>query len=217
MSRALPIPTHQTLTSVKHDAASVAPTEKDPAVHVAPFDAVIRFLIARSKRRTLLRGLIVAALGIPTSIFPESTGARKRRHHRKNRTNPPQLNAFGCLDVGQTCRGLDELCCSGICEGTKPKKGERDKSQCIAHNTGGCSPLQDLCTTDPNTLCGATGVCARTTGNAGFCLDSTVGQLNCVACKKDADCTAGFGPGAACLVCDVACPATRTVCAPPAA
>jgi hypothetical protein len=127
------------------------------------------------------------------------------------------FNAFGCLDVGQKCRGNDELCCSGLCEGQKPKQGERDKSRCTPHNTGGCSPAQDFCLTDPNTRCGATGICARTTGNAGFCLQIPADQLNCTACKRDADCTVGFGPGAACVVCDVACPGTRTSCAAAAA
>jgi hypothetical protein len=181
------------------------------------FEAVIRTMRRTPSRRDVVRGLASAALGLVLVRVSPGTDAKKRRNKKRKRQELPPPNAFGCLDVGQKCRGKDELCCSGICDGKKPKKGEPDKTQCISHNTGGCSPQQDLCTTDPNTRCGATGICARTTGNVGFCLQSTPEGLNCGACKKDADCTAGFGPEAACIVCDVACPGTRTICAPPGA
>jgi hypothetical protein len=187
-------------------------------MHVARIDVVIRSLAARAPRRGVLAVLAGVVLGLTAAGPAPNTDAKRRRKKKRRKKQPPlQFNAFGCLDVGQKCRGRDELCCSGICDGKKPQKGEPDKTRCLAHNTGGCAPQQDLCTTDPNTRCGASGICARTTGNAGFCLLSPPDGLNCSACKNDADCVVGFGPGAACTVCDVACPGTRTICAPPAA
>jgi hypothetical protein len=175
------------------------------------FDDPVRALIGAISRRGLLHCLAAAGL-----MLPRSSGVTEARK-RKKRSEKPKPNAFGCLNVGQRCSGSNEKCCSGICQGKKPKKGKKDKSKCVAHNTGGCSPEQDFCTTDPNTPCGVDGVCGRTTGNAGYCIDQTV-ELPCAACKRDTDCELGFGPGAACLICEIACPETGgTVCAPAAA
>jgi hypothetical protein len=188
----------------------------------------------------MLGGLAATVFGLATTLPGWSAMAKnkdkrrrnkkanRRKNRKKNRKRQndqppqpppsPQLNEFGCIDVGQLCFGRGDLCCSGICDGAPPQNGEPDARTCAAHNTGGCSPDQDFCTTDPNTRCGATGTCARTTGNAGFCLQPPPeDQLNCSACKRDADCTLGFGPGAACIVCEVACPETRTICVAPAA
>jgi hypothetical protein len=188
---------------------------------VARIEAVVRALTASLSRRGVPRLLASTAFGF-TAIGHAPNAAAKKRGKKKRQKNqePPAFNAFGCLDVGQKCRGRDALCCSGICDGKKSKRGERDKTRCVAHNTGGCSPEQDLCVVDANIRCGAAGFCGRTTGNAGFCVGQPEpdGGLACAACRKDADCTVGFGPGAACVVCDAACPETGgTLCAPPAA
>jgi hypothetical protein len=55
--------------------------------------------------------------------------------------------------------------------------------------------------------CGTGGVCYQTTGQASFCAEFGT----CSACKKDADCEASHGPGAACAVC-ATCPG-GTLCA----
>ena len=48
----------------------------------------------------------------------------------KKKNKKPKNNAFGCLNVGQACNGKNDKCCSGICDGKKPKKGKKDKSKC---------------------------------------------------------------------------------------
>ncbi|MGH2616808.1 MAG: hypothetical protein ACRDJC_16355 [Thermomicrobiales bacterium] len=156
------------------------------------FDRLTRSLAAASSRRLLLRGL--AALGLAVGSVPAVARAKKRR-------KKPQLNAFGCVDVGGACRGNDALCCSGICQGKKPKKGKKDRSRCVAHNVGGCTIGQDVCLGVAST-CGTVegSSCFRTTGKASFC--GVRDQSDCVDCTKDTDCEAAFGQGAACLVCD---------------
>ena len=147
--------------------------------------------------QTARRGLIGAlAAGL---IAPTTATAKKRRKRR--RRGQPTPNAFGCLDVGVACRGNSDACCSGICQGKKPKRGQKDTSRCAAHNTGGCLPENNSCGLDvPDIPCGADGLCVTTTGNAGFCINIREGA--CAACRRDADCQGAFGPGAACMLCD---------------
>jgi hypothetical protein len=158
------------------------------------FDTIIRSLSETSSRRTILGGL--ATLGAVALRFPGATGAKKRK-------KKPQPNAYGCLDVGQKCAGNSALCCSGISQGKKPKKGKPDKRKCAGHNALSCQVGQDSCI-EGNKYCGTNGLCLQTTGKAGFC-----GHLGiCADCQKDADCEAMKGPGAACVVCAAACPGT---------
>ena len=99
----------------------------------------------------------------------------------------------------------DTHCCSGICEGKKPKKGKKDKSRCAAHHTGGCLPGQDSCNSGSESFpCGTNAACFQTTGKAGFC-SATAG--NCFDCTKDTDCEF-FGAGSACVICFGECPQT---------
>ncbi len=148
-------------------------------------------------RRVLLRGGLLAAAGWPG---PADAGARK-----KHRT-PPIFNRYGCVDVGNPCRGRDELCCSGICQGKKPKKGKRDQSRCVGHHEDICQPgqLSIPCggTDESTALCtlpnGESGLCERTTGNTSYCAGS---YIVCEPCGKDADCHARCGAGAACITC----------------
>jgi hypothetical protein len=160
------------------------------------FVELTRALRARPSRRLVLRALAGAGAGFAAWPPPESGRAKRKR-------KPPlRLNAFGCVDVGQPCRGSDANCCSGICQGKKPKKGEKDKSRCIAHDTGGCPAGYAPCST-PHVSCttqaGADGFCATTTGNAGYCTTGTGGE--CFPCAKDADCREVCGPAAACIAC----------------
>jgi hypothetical protein len=129
---------------------------------------------------------------LSTTFLLGSADATKKR--KKPR---PRLNAFGCVDVGQPCRGNDALCCSGLCGGKKPKHGQKDKRRCIAHNGGACHAEQDSCS--PRLFpCGVNGNCVRTTGQASFCGKGGV----CEVCTKDEDCVAlAYGPGAACIIC----------------
>jgi hypothetical protein len=158
-------------------------------------NALVRFLTG--SRRALLGG----ALLIPVGGRGVSDASAK-----KYRRKPVVLNLYGCVDVGNACRGNDDLCCSGICQGKKPKRGKRDKSRCVAHHVDICQPGQKslrcggsdetfvFCTL-PN---GETGLCERTTGNASYCAGS---HVVCESCAKDADCLALCGPGAACITC----------------
>jgi hypothetical protein len=163
-------------------------------------------------RRHLLRGLVAVGVGLGGLLLPGVAGARKTRTRtrEKRRRNP-----IGCVNVGKPCRGNDRLCCSGICQGKKPKKGKRDTSRCAAHDATTCQAGdQDPgCTVAELVICttstGYAGICATTTGNAGYCHASTT----CFACATDAECKAVCGARAACLPC-TACAATGgTMCA----
>ena len=159
-------------------------------------DSLARSLGAANSRRRAL----AAALGGLVTLGVLPAGAKK------GKTKKPKKNAFGCLNVGQPCRGKSGTCCSGICQGKKPKKGEKDKSKCVAHNEGGCTAERSVCVTgSPTSFCGPEAVCLATTGNAGFCANvagnSFSQEVNCRVCGKDTDCeAAGFGQGAACVL-----------------
>ncbi len=170
------------------------------------FDTFIRTLGAGHSRRMLLlsSGTI---FGLIATLMP-GNGLAKKKNRKK-----PKNNAFGCLNVGKACNGKNAKCCSGVCQGKRPKKGDKDKSECKAHNVGSCRANQDNCVASTGP-CGTEGACFRTTGNASFCGGNGV----CLACKKDTECEAlGFGVGAACAVC-IECQATGgTGCSPAAA
>jgi hypothetical protein len=142
--------------------------------------------------------------------------ARKRHRKHKHRKPKLQRNHFGCVAVGGTCLGDNANCCSGICEGKKPKKGKKDTSVCAAHDTAGtCSSDTDTCTIGQSVNCAdnPSCICLLTTGNAGFCGDASGGRgSQCRNCIRDTDCQQEFGPGAACIVfggtCSDACPDT---------
>jgi hypothetical protein len=182
-----------------------------PRLDGKTFDAAIRQLATRLSRRGLLGAASALTLGIAAARATDGIEARKRKN--RTRAKKLQLNAFQCVDVGGKCRGSDANCCSGVCQGKKPKKGQKDKSTCIAHDVGGCQAGQDVCVGDA-VLCpnASTGTCFRTTGNASFC--GLKGD--CVACRKDADCVAEFGEGAACVPCGNSCIDTVTACVPAA-
>jgi hypothetical protein len=175
------------------------------------FDDITRFLTTFPSRRMLLRGSVAAVIGLTAGWVPGGPDAKKKQRKRKRK---PELNAYGCVDVGKPCRGNDGLCCSGVCDGTKPRNGKKDRSRCVAHDTGGClAGLQEpFCggTDVPCLISGNTGFCNTTTGNAGFCTSDT----ECFACTKDADCIPFCGPHAACIVCGNEC-AIGTACTGP--
>jgi hypothetical protein len=171
------------------------------------FDQITRLLTAGSSRRVALRGL-AATLGGSAARLPMAS-ARKRRGKLVR-------NAFGCVAVAGQCRGKDRVCCSGRCDGKKPRKGEKDRRRCVAHDTGGCRVGQR------NQRCGGVdiqcrggaglvGVCETTTGNAPYCASG----YSCAPCATDEDCRSVCGPQAACLPCGYYC--DGPVCAGPAA
>lgn len=170
------------------------------------FDGMTRALVGGS-RRGVLAGL-AGSLGLAVITRP-GIDARKKKKKRKKQTPKVGPNAYGCVDVGKPCRGNSGNCCSGICEGNKPRKGKKDTSRCVAHNTGGCQATDDYCKTGVAVACGTSSICLETTGKAPFCgLDD--GTAACAACTRDADCeTAGFGSGAACIVCPGKCALTQ--------
>jgi hypothetical protein len=177
------------------------------------FGALTRFITTESSRRRMLGGM-VSALGAhlaPIALHAthaknknKNKNKKRRKKKRKNRTATGQLqvNGFGCVNVGGACLGDSANCCSGICAGGTPKKGKRDTSRCVAHDTGGCQPAGNICNAAGpacTTSTGETGRCFTTTGNAGYC----VGNAEIFSCKRDADCQAlqEFGQQAACLAC----------------
>jgi hypothetical protein len=159
------------------------------------FDTVHKSVARSRSRREAARSL---ALLLPFAL-PRLTEAKQRK------TAEP--NAFGCLPVGQKCRGKNSKCCSGICQGKKPKKGKKDKSRCVGHDGSTCRPGQHTgeCGGVANIACttsvGLAGSCATTTGNAAYCLSSG----ECFPCTRDADCQAVCGPQAACIQCATEC------------
>jgi hypothetical protein len=167
------------------------------------FDALARALTGNASRRGILGGGL-AALGLGT-LRPVVGTARKKRRRKLQR------NAFGCVNVGGKCRGNDDNCCSGICDGKKPKRGEKDRSRCAGHDASTCQAGQDTCAGTffpcPNSR-SPFARCVITTGNAPYC----AGDVFCRSCARDADCPLEeFETGAACIVC-AGCPET-TACA----
>jgi hypothetical protein len=167
------------------------------------FDALTRSFAAGVSRRTILGG-VLATVGLG-ALSPTVDAARKKKKKKKL-----QLNAFGCVDVGKPCRGKDSKCCSDICQGKKPKKGKKDRSECVGHDESTCLRGQHLAecggvaNVDCLTSAGLPGRCSTTTGNAGYCLTDG----DCFPCKRDADCQAVAGPRAACIPCAAECVAT---------
>jgi hypothetical protein len=165
------------------------------------FDAWTKaFTADQTNRRTTLLGTTSAALGLLIARFPDSADAKKRKKKRKKKL---VLNEFGCVDVGGKCRGNDGNCCSGVCQGKKPKKGKKDKSACVAHNTGGCTLERNVCVTGDGeeSACGQQRftVCTETTGSDAFC--ANIDTAECRICNTDADCEAqGFPIGSACII-----------------
>jgi hypothetical protein len=173
-------------------------------VDASLFDALARAFIQEPSRRGLLSGLGAAALSVSALRRPWSAEAKKKRKKKLKK------NEFGCVNVGGKCKGNSANCCSGICEGKKPKKGKKDKSRCVGHNESNCQVEDDACTGLPvgcTTTAGVGGLCVLTTGNAPYCLADEV----CSPCTKDTDCVGVCGAGAACVVCD-SCPDAATFC-----
>jgi hypothetical protein len=172
------------------------------------FDNMSRSLTESSTRRSIWASLAASAAAITLIRLPGVAAAKKKKRKK------PSVNEFGCLNVGQACGGSDGKCCSGICEGNKPKKGKKDKSRCVAHHTSSCTATDDFCQ-GTVTGCGTGGACARTTGQASFC--ATIGGADaCTSCRGDWDCEQALGPGAACIVCAAGCPVGQhTACVQP--
>jgi hypothetical protein len=162
--------------------------------------ALARVLTFIPSRRDVLRSLAGAAVGLTVLHAPDTGEAKKNRKHKPRK---PKLrrNEFGCVDVGGNCLGNSANCCSGICEGKKPKKGKKDSSVCVAHDTAGiCFADTDTSTVGMNVPCHADNdlcFCVRTTGNAGFCGDfssSSEPPGSCQECCKDSDYQTDLGP-----------------------
>jgi hypothetical protein len=163
------------------------------------FDFLARTMAEHSRRR-LLTGL-AGALGLAAVSVPGGDAGKGKKKKSKLKRN-----TFGCVDVGKPCRGNNANCCSGICNGKKPKKGKKDRSRCVAHHTGVCQPGLDACK-GVDATCGTGGICLETIGKASFCGDPDTDA--CVACTRDADCEALLGAGAACVYCAAVCPMTQ--------
>jgi hypothetical protein len=166
------------------------------------FDRLTRAIGIVSSRRQFGTALAVLAAGAAT--WAERAPAKQGKKRKKKL----KLNQFGCVNVGGKCRGKDGVCCSGICEGKKPKKRKRDKSHCVGHDARTCPPGQtpSVCSqvgldVPCTTGAGLPGHCATTTGEAAYCAF----EVKCFACQKDADCIPFCGPQAACILCTPEC------------
>jgi hypothetical protein len=183
-------------------------------MHATRFDALTRSLGTGASRRGFL-GAVLTTVGLgllgPAGVVAKDRKKKKKKKRRKG----PSPNFFGCLNVGQKCRGKDSKCCSGICQGKKPKKGKRDRSKCVGHDESTCLAGQQApncsgaafvaCTTSA----GLDGICATTTGKAAYCF----GAGGCFPCKRDRDCHAVCGPRSACISCRADCaPLSDTAC-----
>jgi hypothetical protein len=160
----------------------------------------------RSLSRRVVLSCLAAIFPLASLLDADDAQARRKRRKKRRKRNKggksPENNAFGCLNVETACNGDDARCCSGICDGNKPKKGEKDKSRCVAHNVNLCEETFDVCGGVVVT-CGLAGACFKTTGNAPFCAG---GNGECIPCQRDADCVnQGFGFGAACVICESEC------------
>jgi hypothetical protein len=191
------------------------------------FDDLARSLT--ESRRSLLAGSLALAAG--WLGLTDADARKKRKHKQKHKRKPkpepkPEPNEYGCLDVGQACNGDSGACCSGICEGTAPRKGKKDTSRCVAHDADICTPGSNACLFEGVLACGPSDAdcyCLRTTGNAPFC--GNTGEFDelallCRDCSQDTDCHEEFGPAAACVdigegICESLCPNTGgTACVP---
>lgn len=174
------------------------------------FDSLARTVGRRRSRRDAFQALTAAALTAAAArvgLATEPAAAQVTVERR-----------FNCAAVGEKCNGKDSNCCSGRCKGKGAKKGKRrkrdrrDKSKCVAHDQGSCTADQDTCASGIRIACGggSGGGCLKTTGNASFCGQVQTGskppRLQCFNCEEDLECeAAGFGRGAACVVCDSEC------------
>ena len=162
------------------------------------FDTLTRGFAPSSSRRLVLSRVATGLLAIAGVRLTDAASVKQRKRRSKRKKKPLSFNEFGCIKVGGKCRGKDELCCSGICQGKKPKQGKRDKRRCVAHDTGGCTETDRVCPSVPcTTSIGHAGGCMTTTGNAPYCAD----YVTSAPCSKDADCVSFCGPLAACYVC----------------
>ena len=163
------------------------------------FDRRARSITASSSRRWVLRGLIGAGSGL-AGLRLFAVGQAKKRKKKDQPKGIGTLNKFGCQDVGETCRGKNAFCCSGICVGKTPKQGQKDNSRCRDHDTSDCEAGIDHCyqTIGCTTSAGNPGTCGLTTGYAAYCFDVL---LNDKVCKRDVDCYQALGATAACIEC----------------
>jgi hypothetical protein len=72
-------------------------------------------------------------LGLGAASFPDVLQAKMKRKKLKH-------NQFGCVEVGNACRGNCANCCSGICQGKKPKKGRKTKAAALRTTSGAARP-----------------------------------------------------------------------------
>jgi hypothetical protein len=86
---------------------------KECRVNIARFEHLTRTISTMLSRRAIAGTLGLGALNLPGLVE-----AKKKRKKKKK----IKKNQFGCVDVGKFCTD-DGQCCSGICQGKKPKKG----------------------------------------------------------------------------------------------
>ena len=173
------------------------------------FDSLVRVVTTRSRREAIL-ALLGGVLGL-SGLYQADAGMMGMgmmgmmgmgKGKRKRCEPDPTPNAFGCLNVGQPCRGQDSACCSGRCQGRSPRRGECDRSRCVSHDESTCLPGQQAETCGGQTVtctstAGQPGFCNTTTGEAAYCLAAG----GCFPCQRDAHCEGVCGPGAACIRC----------------
>jgi hypothetical protein len=185
-------------------------------VDLTRFNAVTETITNLPSRRDMLRSLAGAGIGLGAllgSAFgaPDADAKKTRRKKKRKKQPRPVFNQFGCLGVGQPCKGDSTICCSGICAGSAPRKGRPDTRVCAAHDTGTCKQDGVLAPCNNRTNCG----CFRTTAGSDVCAELFPPSA-CAACQRDADCLAlGFPPGTACALSAIPCESGRMACMVP--
>jgi hypothetical protein len=151
------------------------------------FDAWTRALETATSRRTLLLGLVAAALFAPLTGLDLENAAAKKHHHKKHKKHKHHGGSDDCPS-GQTLCDTecisDDLCCDDAdCASGQRCLGNGgcafdctdDILNCPGSAEGDCACFAD---TDGSKVCGATNL---------FCEDEVF-----VECTVDADCEPGF-------------------------
>ena len=133
-------------------------------MNYTPREVITLVLHRLLPRRDLISGMAAGVALRAAGPCPLDAAAKRKQRKRK----PLQRNEFGCVPVGKACQGKDEVCCSGICNGKKPRKGKKDTSRCVAHDSADCTASQR------SGICGGTDVpCTTSQGGAGRCQTTT--------------------------------------------
>jgi hypothetical protein len=126
---------------------SIAVKRGETRMDASCFDTLVRSLVAGSSRRVIARA-VGAALGLSlTHALATVSGAKKKRKKRKRTL---RRNEFGCVNVGDKCRGKGTNCCSGICQGKKRSQARMTGAAVSLTTLGNVRSSRTLVSKDPS-------------------------------------------------------------------